>query len=396
MLYNADKLKEALKFNTLEIIPSEKNALDTEIQNLIKRSAELDKPIRHYIGFEISGEIHIGTGIMSALKIKKLQEANVECTIFLADYHTWLNNKLDGNIDTIRQVSKEYFAPLMLQCCKIVGCDVEKIKIVYAEELYNSKKDDLSYWTYDMAVSKTLSLSRVLKSTSITGKEAGEGVEFSLLRYPVMQVTDAFFMDTQIVHAGMDQRKCHVLMREVAGKLKNILPTAENEFVKPIAVHHDLLLGLLEPKMSLDDEEKFYEMSKMSKSIPDSCIFVYDSEDAISRKLKKAYCPTVSKNNSDQANNHILKQNPLLNWSKKMIFPAGKSIKIERKKEWGGDIEYFDYSTLEKDYIENTLHPLDLKQGVAACLIDWFEPLRAWAESNESQIEYLKNVTKKN
>ena len=41
-------------------------------------------PLRHYIGFEISGKIHLGTGLVCMAKVKDFVEAGVDCTIFLA------------------------------------------------------------------------------------------------------------------------------------------------------------------------------------------------------------------------------------------------------------------------------------------------------------------------
>jgi len=45
------------------------------VQQLVALANQSGEVIRHYIGFEISGQIHLGTGIMTALTIKQLQEA---------------------------------------------------------------------------------------------------------------------------------------------------------------------------------------------------------------------------------------------------------------------------------------------------------------------------------
>src|SRR5512132_1483904 len=71
---------------------------------------ETGTPLRHYIGFEISGKIHLGTGLVCMGKIKDFVEADVECTVFLADWHSWINDKLGGDRDTIRRMSLDYFA----------------------------------------------------------------------------------------------------------------------------------------------------------------------------------------------------------------------------------------------------------------------------------------------
>ena len=56
--------------------------------------------LTHYIGFEISGYVHLGTGLMSALVMKDLTDLGVKCTVWLADWHTWINDKLDGTKET--------------------------------------------------------------------------------------------------------------------------------------------------------------------------------------------------------------------------------------------------------------------------------------------------------
>ena len=67
------------------------------------------QPIKHYIGFEISGKMHLGTGLICMGKVKDFLDAGVECTIFLADWHTWINDKLGGDREVIKGVAAEYF-----------------------------------------------------------------------------------------------------------------------------------------------------------------------------------------------------------------------------------------------------------------------------------------------
>ncbi len=390
--YDFQTLKKAILFNTVEVLPTDEKQLDEEIKVLVEEANKSNKPIRHYIGFEISGQIHIGTGMMTALKIKALQDAGVACSIFLADYHTYLNNKLDGSLETIRKVAKTYFGSVMLKCCEIVGCDVEKVEIVYAEELYKKQVNNQDILSFYLSVSKQLTLNRVIKSITVTGKEAGENVEFGLLMYPPLQVADAFFMQTHLVHAGIDQRKCHVLMREVAGGLaENFALKINDKKIKPIAIHHHLLLSLgvtaEDAKTRMDSVAA--ESLKMSKSKPDSAVWVTDSYDEIFRKLKKAYCPIPDKSQTLEEIKEAQNLNPVLNWCKNLIFAAHKEIKIERKPEWGGDLSYSTYQDLEKDYFAGNLHPLDLKTGVAKCLADWFSPICEYVKQNPEGLELI-------
>src|SRR5262245_37138842 len=61
-------------------------------------------PLRHYIGFEISGKVHLGTGLACLAKVKDFVDARVDCAIFLADWHSWINDKLGGDRETIRRM----------------------------------------------------------------------------------------------------------------------------------------------------------------------------------------------------------------------------------------------------------------------------------------------------
>jgi len=65
--------------------------------------------LKHYIGFEISGFVHLGTGLLTMAKVADLQKAGIAVTLFLADYHSWINNKLGGDLSVIRKVAGGYF-----------------------------------------------------------------------------------------------------------------------------------------------------------------------------------------------------------------------------------------------------------------------------------------------
>lgn len=386
-MYDFQTLKEAILFNTAEVLPGEIEKLDKEINFLVENANTGGEKLCHYIGFEISGQIHLGTGISPMLKIKKLQDAGVHCIIWLADYHTWLNNKLDGTIETARLVAREYFGPVMEKCLEIVGGNPEMMQVLLAENIYKNKQvNGLSFWDFDLYICKNLTLSRVLKSISVMGKKEGGDVEFGTLRYPSLQVADPYFLGCHFVHAGMDQRKCHVLMREVAFKLPVLCQIKINQkAVKPIAIHHNLLLGL-ENKGDGD-----IESSKMSKSKPDSAIWVHDSKSEIIRKLKKAYCPMYDSSKTYCENVEIQKFNPMLDWSKNMIFPGGRQINLEREQKFGGNVEYSNYLDLEKDYFDGKIHPLDLKNGIAAALSDWFLPIYNFTIENPDKLSLVIN-----
>ena len=95
------KIEEQIRLitrNTEEVVMKE------EIEPLFKRK----KKPNAYIGFELSGRLHIGNGLLCSMKMHDLVNAGVNMTIFLADWHSWVNNKLDGDLDKIK-VAGEYF-----------------------------------------------------------------------------------------------------------------------------------------------------------------------------------------------------------------------------------------------------------------------------------------------
>lgn len=393
--YNFETLKHAILFNTVEVLPTEEAQLDNEIKVLVEAANKSGQVIRHYIGFEISGQIHIAY-ILLMRRLKLLQDAGVECNLFLADYHTWLNEKLDGKIATARKVAKEYFGPALLQAAKVVGCDVSKINVILGQELYSRDNNpETGYWTLEQKIGQHFTLGRVMKSITITGKKEGEFSKYSLLRYPIMQVADAFYLQAHIVHAGLDQRKCHVLMREVAPKLESefALKIGEKQ-IAPIAIHEKLLLSL---GISAKDVEKrmtneLSEELKMSKSKPDSAIWIHDSLDEIERKLRKAYCPMPTEGQSMEEKIEEQSFNPILNWLEYLIFPAGKLVQINRPEKFGGNKTYTQFNEIYTDYLEGNLHPLDLKNGVASTLAEWFAPIRKWVEQNPEGLELVKKA----
>ncbi len=326
------------------------------IKRLLAQSAEVITPeeferrlasgekLTHYIGFEISGYVHIGQGMMSALVMKDLTDLGVKCTLWLADWHTWINKKLDGTKETAANIGIGYFAEAIRACFMAVGGDPALLDIRLASSAYSNNA--MQYWETVVAVAMHTTDARIKRSISIMGKEAGESVEFATLMYPVMQVADIFFLRVDIAHASMDQRKAHVVMRDVADKVAPDRP-------KPMALHHPLI-------DSLDGEQK------MSKSKPDTAVFVHDEPAEIERKIKKAFCQEKE-----------IAKNPILNWTKNILFWNRTSpFVIEREEKHGGKREFTTYADLEAAFAAGEVHPMDLKSAVAKEIIALLEPVR--------------------
>jgi len=351
--------------------------------NLIKRNTEeilteedlrlfLDsgEKMNHYIGFEISGKVHLGTGLVCMQKVKDFMDADIDCIIFLADWHTWINEKLNGDFETIKRVAVGYFKEAMRAAFRCVGGDPERLKFVLGSDLYHGSD---AYWETVIDVAKHVTLSRMQRSITILGRKEGGEVDFAKLVYPAMQVADVFHMNISLAHAGLDQRKAHVMVRDVADKLQlHPLKNNEGRIIKPIAVHHELLLGLGKPDLDVAvikseaEKKEATESMKMSKSKEASAVFIHDNEEAIKEKIAKAFCPPKE-----------IVFNPILNWAKLLIFSReDTSLAVRREEKFGGNKEYKNYDSLGADFRNGDLHPVDLKNAVAEKLIEILAPAR--------------------
>jgi tyrosyl-tRNA synthetase len=366
-----------------------KNFDETLTVEDLRELLEKNPTPKHYIGFEISGKVHIGQGLFVMNFIKQLQDAGVVTTILLADWHTWLNKKLDGTLETAQRLGRSYFQEAMIAAALCAGADPSKIEFVLGSELYDQKGSD--YWATMVRVSKATTMARMMRSTTIMGRKEAEVSDAAMLIYPAMQAADVFIMDIDIAHAGTDQRNVHVVARDVAKDLGK---------KKPIAVHNHLLLGLgkqdpeatkrltEESGISAEERMSLIESLKMSKSKPETAVFIDDSPEDIRRKVNNAFAPEG-----------MVQFNPMLDWCKYLVFfNENSELIVERPEKWGGNLIYTSYEQLEKDYAEKQLHPQDLKAAVAEWLIKKLEPARTYFEDPERKaaLEEITQLTTKN
>jgi tyrosyl-tRNA synthetase len=193
----------------------------------------------------------------------------------------------------------------------------------------------------------------------------------SQIFYPCMQTADIFQLKADICQLGMDQRKVNVLARELGEKLG---------YWKPVSVSHHMLLGLTVKNTGATGIDRKVEL-KMSKSDPNSAIFLTDTEEQISKKISKAYCPEK-----------IVEENPIIEYCKYLVFETNKKMKIERPTKFGGNVEYSSITDLEKDYSSGKLHPMDLKNATAKYINKMILPVRKHFEKNNKAKNMLKRL----
>ncbi|MCD6502986.1 MAG: tyrosine--tRNA ligase [Euryarchaeota archaeon] len=341
---NTDKIVDLVTRGAEEVITVEE----------LKEKAKKRK-LRAYQGFEPSGLGHIGW-LICVKKLSEFIEAGIETIVFLADWHAYINDKLGGSLENIRAAG-EY----LKEAFEVLG--LKNVKYVYASDLVDSS----DYWALVIKVAKNSTLARIKRALTIMGRKEDEAeLDFSKLIYPAMQVADIFYMKIDIAYGGMDQRKAHMLARDLAEKLG---------LEKPIALHTPLLPSL-QAKGRMDTTDM-----KMSKSNPEAAILIHDSPEEVRRKILSAYCPAK-----------VVDENPVLKLYEYIIFRYFNEVTIKRPEKYGGDVTYDTYKDLEKDYSEGKIHPLDLKENAARYLNEILDPVREYFKENPDNYMKVRKI----
>ena len=326
---------------------------DEELKNVLNK----EKP-KAYIGFEPSGSVHIGWKICTN-KIKDFLDCGFDFTVLLADWHAYINDKLGGDIEKIKLCGK-----YMEDCFASMGVDKDRVKFVYASDYVS----DPAYWEIVLRTAKSMSVARVKRAMDIMGRSAEEAEkDLSKLFYPAMQVSDIFYLDLDVAYGGMDQRRAHMLAREVSKKLDR---------KTPVAIHTPLLTGL-QAGGRMDPVE-----AKMSKSKPDAMLSIHDDSASVKKKMSKAFCPEKQ-----------VEGNPVLEICKYVIFPElhDEVFLIERPEKFGGNLEFNSYEDLKNAFVDG-LHPLDLKNATASYVNKILEPVHQYFEKHPENYKKMKET----
>ena len=183
--------------------------------------------------------------------------------------------------------------------------------------------------------------------------------------YTCPYVCDAGAVQADICQLGMDQRKVNMLARDQAGAMGLARP--------PVILSHPMMPGLKEGQ------------AKMSKSHPDTAIFMEDSREDVARKIAKAHCPPG-----------VEEGNPCLVYLKCIVFPfavkAGRPVVITDERTGVVAAAYDTYRALADAYVGGSVHPKDLKACLVAELNGLLEPTRRHFATNPAAARLLAQV----
>ncbi|GFH58177.1 nucleotidylyl transferase [Chaetoceros tenuissimus] len=346
-----------------------------ELKKLITakgRGSEHPVGFNLYDGFEPSGRMHIAQGVFKAMNVNKCTEegTNSTFTFWVADWFALMNDKMGGDLEKIKIVGK-----YLIEVWKAAGMNLDHVVFKWASEEITDKAD--IYWPTMLDVARRFNVTRIKKCCQIMGRLEGNLTSAQVL-YPLMQCTDVFFLKADICQLGVDQRKVNMLAREYcdAAKIKN----------KPIILSHHMLYGLKAGQ------------EKMSKSDPDSAVFMEDTAADVERKIMAAYCPDKeeevkeeSKEETDagkesmQLTKDTLK-NPCLDYIKNIILcPPGSTFTVN-------GTTYSEFEPIKADFLAGKISGDELKKGLIDALNNLLEPVRDHFTNDENAKDLLEKV----
>lgn len=346
------------RYNTLRSI-GEECIQENELRSLIEKKSDR---IRCYDGFEPSGRMHIAQGLFKAINVNKCTTSGCTFCFWVADWFALMNDKVGGSLENIKIVGK-----YLIEVWKAAGMEMQNVEFLWASEKISSNPKE--YWKRVLDIGRQNNIARIKKCCTIMGKQEGTLTGAQIL-YPLMQCGDIFFLKADICQLGLDQRKVNMLAREYCDLV--------HQKFKPIILSHHMLSGLKK------------NQAKMSKSDPDSAIFMEDSAEDVDRKINQAYCPRVYQKKSeirdDGAPESSTEKNPILDYFECIVFSrVDGSVSINNK-------EYSNYESLEKAFVNEEISESELKSALADIINKYLDPVRQHFSSDAEGKKLLEQV----
>ncbi len=323
-----------------------------------------DDQLVAYIGLEPSGIAHLGWVIL-ADTIRNMLNEGVNVIILLADWHAWVNDKFNRDMDKI-SLAGDYMTEVfrVLLDWPGEGEGPGQLRFLSASEVMDSGK----YWERVLRCSKNMSLSRVRRTFSIMGRdEDSSDHDLAAFYYPALQSADIFELGVDIAFGGMDQRKAHMFMREVADR---------NGWIKATCIHTPMLSGLRGSGGRMDSFDH-----KMSKSDPSNAILLHDDADSLRRKMKKAFLEVGNP------------ASPVFEVAKHVVLPRTGEIRVNPKPEYGTPSKWDDLDSFVEAVSKGEVHPFDAKMAITDGLIEVLSPISDHFQSNSDLQSALAQIT---
>lgn len=351
-----------------------------ELKNVMLYCSGAGKRFNLYDGFEPSGRMHIAQGVFKAMNVNKCTRSGGHFIFWVADWFALMNDKMGGDLEKIKIVGQ-----YLIEVWKAAGMNLDNVTFQWASEDITNQAH--VYWPKMLDIARRFNVTRIKKCCQIMGRLEGS-LKAAQALYPIMQCTDIFFLRADVCQLGVDQRKVNMLAREYCD--------AANIKRKPVILSHHMLYGLKAGQ------------AKMSKSDPDSAVFMEDTEEDVHRKIMAAYCPRkkadvtenktkASKGDGDyevdagKESMHLVDdelKNPCLDYVKNIIFsPPNATFTIP-----SNGTRFHSYEEVLQAFLSGGLSETELKDGLISELNRLLDPVRTHFTEDENARNLLAQV----
>ena len=221
-------------------------------------------------GIQPSGDLHLGN-YLGAIKNWGARSDLYECFYFMADMHTI----------TVRQTPADLRRRTLEQLAQYIACGIDPEKNTLFIQSHVHQHAELG-WVLN-CYTMFGELSRMTQFKDKSAKHA-ENVNGGLFTYPALMAADILLYQPDLVPVGNDQKQHCELTRDVAKRFNGVYGDVF-KIPEPYIPETGARI------MSLNAPE-----SKMSKSMPEGCVFLMEKPEDIQRKFKRAITDSDTEN----------------------------------------------------------------------------------------------------
>ena len=213
-------------------------------------------------GIQPSGDLHLGN-YLGATKNWGARSEEFDCFYFMADLHTI----------TVRQEPAELRRRTLEQLALYIACGLDPEKNTLFIQSQVPAHAQLGWVLQCYTMFGELTRMTQFKDKSEKHKD---NINAGLFAYPSLMASDILLYRPDYVPVGEDQKQHVELTRNIAIRFNSVYGDVFKIPEPYIAKTGARIYGLTTPD------------SKMSKSIPEGCVFLMDDPDTIARKFKRA------------------------------------------------------------------------------------------------------------
>jgi len=213
-------------------------------------------------GIQPSGDLHLGNYLGPLRHWPEMVE-KFDCYFFMADLHTI----------TVRQDPAALRKRTLTQIAQYIACGLDPEKCVIFVQSHVPAHSQLG-WVLD-CYTMFGELSRMTQFKDKSAKNA-DNINAGLFTYPCLMAADILLYQPDFVPVGEDQKQHVEICRDIAERFNGV-------YGEVFKVPEPYIAKVGARIMSLNQPE-----SKMSKSMPEGCVFLMERPEDIMRKFKRA------------------------------------------------------------------------------------------------------------